>query len=179
MNCAIEQAAGCTLIPFPVLDSEQRALVLRWRNNPEVSRWMFQDRQIQLEEHQRFAEGLRTDRRNAYWLSCDAAGSPRGVLSLTRIDPEHQTAYLGIYANPEQPVPGTGKALMRALHHMAFVNMHLHTLKLEVFAGNTKAIHLYESIGYQREGLLREYIKIDSGRSDVVIMGILAMEAGS
>lgn len=175
MNTAIVTAAGCTLIPFPALDPVQTETVLRWRNAETVRSWMISSQPIVMSDHVNFLEQLRTAEKTAYWLVL-SSGLPLGVVSLTRIDRQNKNAYVGIYANPEQHIPGAGTIMMRSLHEIAFGAMGLHTLKLEVLASNLRAIGLYEKLGYCREGVLRQFLSRDGKQEDMIVMGLIAGE---
>lgn len=52
-------------------------------------------------------------------------------------------------------------------------------IELEVFASNTPAIRLYETLGFQREGLKRHWRKLDGIYDDNVVMARLADESVS
>lgn len=66
---------------------------------------------------------------------------------------------------------GIGRQLMELLLDLADNWLGLVRVELEVFADNARAIHLYESIGFEREGLERKAIFRQGGLQDVVIMG--------
>ncbi len=43
-------------------------------------------------------------------------------------------------------------------------------LSLTVWAGNVRAIRLYETLGFEKEGLLRDFVKGETGYVDAVKM---------
>jgi len=49
----------------------------------------------------------------------------------------------------------------------------LRRLSLEVFAGNTAAIRLYESLGFCHEGRRRGHVRVGDRDEDVLLMGLL------
>ena len=59
---------------------------------------------------------------------------------------------------------------------MAFDELELNRVVVEVLVGNDRALRLYESLGFRREGLLRERAWQSAGPRDVVTMPILASE---
>lgn len=161
-----------TTIDFLELSDEQKNEVLRWRNHPEVRSRMFTMHEITREEHYRFIESLKTDPSSRYWMIGDI-----GVISLKRINPTHRYAYLGIYKNPFHREKGIAKALIDILKRKAFCELNLHTLKLEVFLENRKALDFYRRNGFHREGHLRDIIKSGSGAyQDIVVMGLTEKE---
>jgi RimJ/RimL family protein N-acetyltransferase len=48
-----------------------------------------------------------------------------------------------------------------------------------VFAFNFRAIHVYEKLGFVREGLRREVLFMDGVYHDAVVMGLLQYEYAS
>ncbi len=49
-------------------------------------------------------------------------------------------------------------------------------MQLTVFSYNTRAIALYEKLGFQREGVYREFIQRDGARYDMYLYGLLRCE---
>jgi ribosomal protein S18 acetylase RimI-like enzyme len=47
-------------------------------------------------------------------------------------------------------------------------------IELEVFASNTRAITLYETLGFVREGVRRRARKLDGEYDDVVLMALMS-----
>ena len=58
---------------------------------------------------------------------------------------------------------GVGKALLEALITWGESEPLLEKIRLEVFATNARAIHLYTSFGFQEEGRLIKQVKMDDG----------------
>jgi len=168
---------GITLMNFTNLNEEEKEMILRWRNSENVRKWMFTDRIISLEEHLEFIDSLKRDSRNFYFL-VKKASEYLGVVSLTRLDLRNRNAYLGIYANPEKKIPGVGSVLGEILLKLAFDVAKLHTLKLEVFEDNERAIALYKRLGFVEEGRLREFVFREGRWKDVIVMGITEEEYG-
>lgn len=83
------------------------------------------------------------------------------------------TAGLGIDIHANYRGQGIGRALMQAMLAWARENPVIHRVELEVFTHNTRAIHLYLSLGFVVEGLQRQvYFKY--GRFvDVYVMALL------
>ena len=67
---------------------------------------------------------------------------------------------------------GLGKALMEVTVREALRNG-LIRIKLGVFSDNTRAIALYEKIGFVREGVLRDHVLIDGHYQDLIMMAMV------
>ena len=62
---------------------------------------------------------------------------------------------VGLYVHTDYQNQGVGTALMKVLLELADNWLMLVRVELEVFADNQRAIHLYEKLGFEKEGLLR------------------------
>jgi RimJ/RimL family protein N-acetyltransferase len=71
---------------------------------------------------------------------------------------------------------GYGYEAMQLLMRFAFHELNLHRLQLTVFSYNTRAIHLYEKLGFQREGVFREALLRDGQHHHMLLYGLLDRE---
>ncbi|HEU5012611.1 MAG TPA: GNAT family protein [Roseiflexaceae bacterium] len=71
---------------------------------------------------------------------------------------------------------GYGHAAMQLALRYAFDELNLHRVQLTVFSYNTAAIRLYERLGFQREGVYREFLERDGQRHDMFLYGLLRRE---
>lgn len=131
------------LLDFTTLDTQLLALVLAWRNHPEIRCWMLSDDMISMENHLHFVESLKNRADKRYFL-VQQEDEYIGVIDFTDIT--DSSAEIGIYANPE--LHGVGKALMETLIEYAFSTLRVATLIATVFADNGRAKHLYEKFDF-------------------------------
>lgn len=104
-------------------------------------------------------------------------GTLIGLLELDGILWTHQISWLSITIGAvEHRGHGYGTEALRLALAFAFGELNLHRVQLTVFAYNTPAIALYEKLGFQREGVYREFIHRDDQRSDMYLYGLLARE---
>jgi len=69
---------------------------------------------------------------------------------------------------------GHGRTLMAALNNWVFTHTDTHRFWLDVVEDNPRARHLYESLGFVAEGIVREaYAKPDGTRGSFVQMSLL------
>lgn len=164
---------SCSLINYTLLNADEKKLVLKWRNHPGVRAWMYSDHLISAKEHYKYLKALRKDNRNFCWLVKSRQGY-LGIISLNKFDGKNRNAYLGIYANPCDKVPGAGSKLMECLKFLAFKKARLHSLKLEVISINERALGFYLKHGFRKEGLLKEFVLKRGKYIDVAVLGISA-----
>ncbi len=71
---------------------------------------------------------------------------------------------------------GYGYEAMQLALKFAFDEINLHRVQLTVFSYNKRAIALYEKLGFQREGVYREFVHRDGQRDDLYLYGLLRRE---
>ncbi|MCH5313594.1 MAG: UDP-4-amino-4,6-dideoxy-N-acetyl-beta-L-altrosamine N-acetyltransferase [Helicobacter sp.] len=166
------QADSLLALPFTHLNQEQSEIVLSMRNHKDVARWMYATH-INPSSHSAFLQELQNNSSKQYWLFKDN-DEYIGVGSLTRINPNHKHAFIGIYANPLCTQDNKGARILAFLESFATHHLALHTLHLEVLSHNERALKFYEKNGYTREGVLHHFILHKDGEQrryyDVILM---------
>ncbi len=100
-----------------------------------------------------------------------------GEVVLNEIDDRNHSAGFRIaLARQELFGHGLGSAAMRLLFDHAFDALNLHRIELEVYDFNPRAIHVYEKMGFVREGVRRDVLLWDGKYHDAIVMGLLAEE---
>lgn len=81
-------------------------------------------------------------------------------------------AYIAIGVHENYRGQGVGSLLFSKVHEWAR-ERNLSRLELTVLAKNSGAIHLYEKLGYEREGIKRNSLKINGELEDEIFMSKL------
>lgn len=77
---------------------------------------------------------------------------------------------LSMGLRPEDRAKGIGKKLVEAcLRECRLLNYR--KIELTVFTDNERAIRLYESTGFEKEGCLRDFARLQGLRKDAYLMG--------
>ena len=71
---------------------------------------------------------------------------------------------------------GLGRACVRLLKRIAFVDLKAHRFWLDVKGLNTRAQALYASEGFVEEGRLRESVRVGDGYDCLIVMSMLERE---
>lgn len=80
---------------------------------------------------------------------------------------------LFIYLHQDYQNLGLGAELMKEAI-ISGRERRLHRIELTVVADNHRAVHLYEKVGFRREGVKREnYLGEDGNYHDEIVMGLL------
>jgi diamine N-acetyltransferase len=78
-----------------------------------------------------------------------------------------------VVAAPER---GLGRRMLKELMRIAFSELGAHRLFLDVYEDNARARHLYESLGFQYEGLMRDAARREDSWCNLCLMSILESE---
>ena len=74
------------------------------------------------------------------------------------------------------PERGLGRRILREVIRMAFDDFHAHRLFLDVYEDNARARHLYESLGFVYEGVMRDAARRDGAYCNLCLMSMLEHE---
>ena len=74
------------------------------------------------------------------------------------------------------PERGLGRRMLNELIRIAFRELGAHRLFLDVYEDNSRARHLYESLGFQYEGLMRDAAHREDHWCNLCLMSILETE---
>jgi RimJ/RimL family protein N-acetyltransferase len=98
-----------------------------------------------------------------------------GYAILSGLRSPHSTIELARFVIA-QPGQGYGRTALRQLLKLAFEQYGAHRFWLDVFPHNSRARHLYQSIGFQVEGTLRDAEKRNEAYYSLIIMSMLEDE---
>jgi RimJ/RimL family protein N-acetyltransferase len=112
---------------------------------------------------------------NSIFIVADDAGRVVGIASIfgRRRNAERHNGTLGISLHPDYRDRGLGTRMMLWLIEWARGTGVLTRLELEVFARNARAIHVYERVGFVREGIRCNAFLKDGRYIDSIIMGLI------
>ncbi|HEC1776359.1 TPA: UDP-4-amino-4,6-dideoxy-N-acetyl-beta-L-altrosamine N-acetyltransferase [Campylobacter lari] len=126
---------------FIHLNQEEIKLVLKWRNNESIAKFM-KTQNITLKEHLNFLSSLKTDTTKKYFLVYDGKQTI-GVIDFINIT--NHSCEFGLYGIKK----GVGELLMQEVKNYAFNVLKVQTLNACVFKENTKALSLYLKYGFE------------------------------
>ncbi len=97
-----------------------------------------------------------------------------GYVQLWNIDAVNRSVMLGIrIGDSTQRGQGLGQeALLLAIEY-CWLHLNLRRITISVFATNTPALHIYDKLGFVREGILRQAVYIRGQWTDIILMGLL------
>lgn len=99
-----------------------------------------------------------------------------GEVVLNEIDPVNRCANIRIMVSGRHSDRGYGSEAMRLMLRHGFEDLNLHRIELGVYAFNPRAVHVYEKLGFSREGVKRDALYFDGRFHDMILMALLEEE---
>ena len=152
--------------------------IIKWRNSSQVRDFFIFQGVLTPEIHRNW---LRTKVETGdvvqFIIVEKATGRDVGTVYLRDIDRINQNAEFGIYIGElSARGKGLGKDAARLICRYGLEELALNHIYLRVLAGNSAAIHCYESVGFRSEGVLRQHCIKNGVFCDVALMGLLKPE---
>lgn len=159
---------------------DDASILARWDQDTDYSRFLDSAPAIP-----------RTEAALSRWINEETRGSSTFTFAIRTLDIDlligfiqidgiawnHRSGWIAIgIGEPEYRGRGYGYEAMQLALQFAFDEINLHRLQLTVFSYNINAIMLYENLGFQREGVMREALLRDGARYDMLMYGLLRQE---
>ncbi len=179
-----------TLSEFPVLEGACIRLrgvresdidgLFRLFSNPEVMRYWSRGPMTERQEAMHYANTLVDDfsaRAALRWIIADPESDRLlGTCALYDLNPQHARAGLGYALMPECWGKGLANEAATLALCYGFLELGLHRIEADTEPNNIRSNRVLESLGFQREGLLRERFRHPDGIQDSLIFGMLKTE---
>ena len=125
-----------------------------------------------------YLEDIATDRNRVDFLIFSKESNKIvGEVVINDIYMNNRSASLRIAINRKEDFSkGYGTEAMILALNYGFAMLNLHRIELEVFSFNKRAIHVYEKIGFKREGIRRDGSFFNNKYYDMITMSILEEE---
>jgi RimJ/RimL family protein N-acetyltransferase len=133
---------------------EDLRTTLAWRNQPDVRRWFKHSEPLTWEQHITWFERyLKKDDDLTLVIEDAETKEILGQAAIYSIDKGSREAEIGRFISaPQQRGKGYIQAACKALLRLAFDELQLDRVYLEVFKANRAAIHVYRKCGFCFEG---------------------------
>ncbi|MEU9830928.1 GNAT family protein [Streptosporangium sp. NPDC048047] len=167
------------LVRLRPMEPSEAEHLWRWNSDPEVMRWMDEGYPQTLAQVARRCEDRPVNSYDDVLLGVETLDGGRliGLVRLSDAQPEIGRATFDVYIG-EKDCWGRGYATdaTREMCRYGFGRMRLHSIELSVVTENVSAIHVYEKVGFVREGRLREVFRRDGRWYDMFLMSMLEGE---
>lgn len=147
--------------------------IMNWRMKPSVTKYMYTDPKLTLEDQKEWFKKISADESCRYWI-IEVDGVPIGLLGLIAIEPKHQRCSWVWYIGEDgYRGKGIAKKIQLNLYDYVFYTMGFNRLYSDILSFNTHEItNVHEAVGYVVEGVLKQHVLKNGQYLDVVMMGI-------
>lgn len=154
-----------------LLEEEDLPTTLSWRNQDEIRKWFFHSEILTYEQHLEWFHSYQGSDDDYVFIikELGSRNKPVGQLALYNIDWEKRVAEFGRLMIGELSEQGKGLAYAATnlALKIAFEQLDLSEIYLEVFSDNRRALSLYQKIGF----------KIQSSHDSIVKMSLFKPKA--
>ena len=163
------------------LERHDLTTITTWRNQPElIAQLGATFRYINPEVDSRWFDSYMANRATCVRCAIVAEDDREqilGLVSLTNIDHLNQSAVLHIMiGDTAHQGKGMGTFAVKAMMDHAFRNLNLHRVELKALTSNERARHVYEKVGFVREGILRKAVYKNGEFVDLYVYSLLREE---
>lgn len=140
--------------------------MLEWMHDPEINRWFrFDASEMTEEKVKAFIAGSFTEQ-NRHYAVTDGADEYLGTISLEDIDKKNRHALYAI--SMRSCAWGTGAAMEATakLLKIAFFELELERVYLNVLSDNVRAKRFYEKAGFRHEGCFHHHLYLNGDWHD-------------
>lgn len=155
---------------------EDKDMIFKWRNLPEVAKYMYTDHVIAYDEHLHWFERILQEDASQYWIiQCD--GEDIGLANIYDLDKTNNRCYWAFYiASPNVRGKGVGSYVEYTILEYVFTELCLNKLCCEVLGFNEAVVNMHKKFGFQQEGIFRQHRWKNGVAMDVVCLAILREE---
>ncbi|MBW1615137.1 MAG: UDP-4-amino-4,6-dideoxy-N-acetyl-beta-L-altrosamine N-acetyltransferase [Deltaproteobacteria bacterium] len=136
------------------LNDDTIDIILKWRNSPEIRKFMFTRHIISKEEHYLWYEKIKNDPTTKIF-TFNFKNVPIGVISFYNIDTIHKTAYWSFYSG-DTSQRGRGALMEYYAINFAFDVLCVEKLCCEVLSNNLPVVSFHRKHGFEIEGIFRK-----------------------
>ncbi len=158
------------------LTREDAAAVVPWVNDSEVTRTLaIGSAAVDRQTEEVFIEKMNASGHDAlFGIVVQRTDQLVGSAGLHQIDFRHRRASFGIMIGEKRAWgKGYGTEATALVVDYAFRQLHLNRVQLHVYEYNPRGIRVYEKVGFQREGVLRQEHFYDGRSWDTLVMAML------
>ena len=149
------------------------ALILTWRNHPDIRKWMYSSAEISAAEHDQWFKMASADPTRTLLIYSEAQ-MPLGFLNFKELSGS-RVAEWGFYTSPDAP-KGTGAKMGTLALKYAFEQRNFRKIFATVLDFNVRSIRYHLRLGFKEEGILRSHHFDGETYHDVHCFGLLQDE---
>ena len=160
------------------LEQADAPVIAPWFNDAEVTQFTLRYLPISLRAEEEFLANLaKSDKDIVLGIALRETDRLIGATGLHAIDWRNRQTGFGITLGvKEEWGKGHGTEATRLIVGYAFDTLNLNRVWLHAYEYNARALHIYERVGFSREGILRQETFRHGRYWDTIVMAILREE---
>lgn len=159
------------------LQEKDVPLIYEWMKDPQVNCFFrFDPGRVTPDTVRAFVVQAQDTSADMHLACVNDADEYLGTISLKHIDRDDGTAEYAVAFRKSAQGSGAARFATREILRIAFEELHLEKVYLNVLTDNQHAIHFYEKVGFVREGHARKAVVINGQRRDLYWYGLLKGE---
>lgn len=162
-------------VELRIVEEEDLEFLRDGVNHPEVRRHTGNSRPQNLEDEKAFFENFIQDTEDLHLLIC-REGEPMGIVSLKEKEEPSNIAEIGIWLHPDYHGQGYGTEAVEMITEHGFKQLNYQKVYARAHNGNEASKSIWEKLGFEKEGQLREHVLVKGERRDLVYYGLLRGE---
>lgn len=170
---------GAEVCLRPIARRDINAAYLGWLHDKDVTKYLeVRFNRPDMKELVDFYKKITKSKTNKMFsIIAKGTGERIGNIKLGGINYDHKYADLGIMiGNKHYWGQGLGREACELLLKYAFQALKLEKVVLGVYGDHKAAIRAYAKIGFKEEGRIKDLYRLESGRTDKVVMSISRKE---
>ncbi|MBK22164.1 MAG: GNAT family N-acetyltransferase [Flavobacteriales bacterium] len=159
-------------VSLRALEPSDLDLIYSWENNPdiwEISHTLAPFSKFVLTQY------LKTQHLDIYsskqlrLVIMDKTNSAIGLIDLFDFDPKHRRAGVGILVDSSARGKGCAHEALELIETYCFNHLDFNQIYANIGFENTVSLKLFESLGYQKVGVKKDWIKTSNGFIDEIL----------
>lgn len=148
--------------------------ILEWMKDPDINCFFrFDSESINQDTVVHFIKESHSNQENMHYAIANDEDEYLGTISLKNIDYKNGNAEYAVSLRQKAIGQGIASKATDTLLYIAFFELKLHKVYLNVVDNNARAIHFYEKYGFNFEGEFVEHLNIRSEYRNLRWYGIL------
>lgn len=155
------------------LQKKDAPFMLEWMHDENVTEYLQANfKEKTLSDCEAFIEATKIDTNNKNWAICNDADEYLGTISLKNIDYKNSNAEYAISMRTIAQGTGASRFATERVLQIAFEEMELNRVYLNVLVDNVRADKFYNKMGFIYEGTFQKHLFVSGAFRDLKWYGI-------
>ena len=160
-------------IEFKSLKEEHLEMLLKWRTQPDVTKYMATDIEYDMEKQKQWFQMISNDESSQYWIITFKT-IPVGLIALVDTNWIHQYTVWDYYIGEQKYRATLGGIIPLYLLNYVFKDLKLNKIFANVMMENKQIIKIFRLYGFREVGVYKQHYYKNGCYHDVLMMELLA-----